>query len=61
MLFTLHNVLYTHYDTYWKLKPHDALNMKVATIWPDAIVLVTFFKNPLKLMHTPNMIRINLL
>ena len=44
--------------TYWKLKPHDdALVMKVATIWPDAIVLVTpSLENPLRLIHTPNII-----
>jgi len=37
-------------------KPHDdALNVKVAIIWLDAIVLVTLsLENPLKLMHTPN-------
>jgi len=54
MLFTLRQN-----DIYWKLKPYDsALNMKIIIIWPDAIVLVTLFiENPLKLMHTFNMLR----
>jgi len=48
------NNVYTLTKWYWKLKSHNgALNMKVTTIWPDAIVLVTpFHENPLKLVHT---------
>ena len=55
------NVVYTSakWHIHWKLKPHNgALNMKVTIIWPDAIELVTqSLENPLKLMHTPNILR----
>ena len=52
MLFTLRQN-----DTYWTKATwwwHQYLDMKVAIIWSDAVVLVTpSLENSLKLMHTP--------